>query len=89
MYRLGDLNMDGETDIRDVETLIKLSSHSSEETAISLLIEETGITLSEIDDLYGKVEFYTLDGKKVSEPSQSCVYIIKKNGETKMIVVKK
>ena len=88
-YKLGDLNKDGVTDIRDVETLIKLNSYSSEEMALSLLIEETGITINEIADLYGNAEFYTLDGKKVSKPSQSGVYIVKKDGQTKMVVVKK
>lgn len=88
-YKLGDLNGDGVTDILDVEALIKLSSYSSSESALATLVEETGITLTEISEQYGDVEFYTLDGKKVSKPSQSGVYIVKKNGQTKMIVVKK
>lgn len=88
-YKQGDLNSDGVTDIIDVETLIKLSSYISSGIDLAVLVEETGITLREIDEKYGDVEFYTLDGKKVTVPSQSGVYIVKKNGLTKMIVVRK
>ncbi len=49
----------------------------------------TAITLSEISDKYGDVEFYTLNGVKVDIPNQTGIYIVKKNGETKMVVVKK
>ncbi|MCQ2243814.1 MAG: leucine-rich repeat domain-containing protein [Bacteroidaceae bacterium] len=49
----------------------------------------TAITLSEISDKYGDVEFYTLNGVKVDVPNKSGIYVVKKNGETKMVVVKK
>lgn len=54
----------------------------------SLVAEEAGMTQIEIGEKESS-SFYTLDGKKVSKPSQSGVYFVKKNGQTKMIVVKK
>ena len=55
------------------------------------IIEEgtTAITLSDISNKYGDVEFYTLNGVKVDVPNKSGIYVVKKNGETKMVVVKK
>lgn len=51
--------------------------------------EETAITLTQIDERYGDVEYYTLNGVKVDKPTQSGVYLVKKDGQTKMVVVKK
>lgn len=55
------------------------------------IIEENSseITLSEIGDKYGDEEFYTLNGMKVDVPSKSGIYIVKKNGAAKKVVVKK
>lgn len=89
-YAEGDLNLDGRTDIDDVVYLLKLDSYSSDTDALALLLDgSTAITLSEITDKYGDVEFYTLNGVKVDVPNKSGIYIVKKNGETKMVVIKK
>lgn len=55
------------------------------------IIEEdaTAITTSEINDRNAIVEYFTLDGKKVSEPSVAGIYIVKKDGKSKKVVVKK
>ncbi|MCQ2243060.1 MAG: leucine-rich repeat domain-containing protein [Bacteroidaceae bacterium] len=55
------------------------------------IIEEgtTAITLSETGDKYGDVDFYTLNGVRVDAPNKSGIYVVKKKGETKMVVVKK
>lgn len=37
----------------------------------------------------GDVEYFTLNGKKIVQPSQSGIYIVKKGGETRKVVVKK
>ena len=52
-------------------------------------IKETAITLTQIDERYGDVEYYTLNGGKVDKPTQSGIYLVKKDGKTKMVVVKK
>lgn len=51
--------------------------------------EETAITLTQIDERYGDVEYYKLNGGKVDKPTQPGIYLVKKDGKTKMIVVKK
>lgn len=88
-YRVGDLNKDGRTDIDDVAYLLGMKEYSSDASALALLTDDTAITLTEITEKYGNVEYYTLDGTKVSTPTKSGVYIVKKNGETKVIIVKK
>ncbi len=89
-YAEGDLNLDGRTDIDDVVYLLKLDSYSSDDDALALLIDKaTAVTLSDISSKYGDVEFYTLNGVKVDIPNQTGIYIVKKNSETKMVVVKK
>ncbi|MCQ2243020.1 MAG: leucine-rich repeat domain-containing protein [Bacteroidaceae bacterium] len=89
-YAEGDLNLDGRTDIDDVVYLLKLDSYSSDDDALALLLDgTTAITLSDISNKYGDVEFYTLNGVKVDVPTKSGIYVVKKNGETKMVVVKK
>lgn len=89
-YAEGDLNLDGRTDIDDVVYLLKIDSYSSDTDALALLLDgSTAITLSEISDRFGDVEFYTLNGVKVDVPNKTGIYIVKKNGETKMVVVKK
>ncbi|MCQ2244237.1 MAG: leucine-rich repeat protein [Bacteroidaceae bacterium] len=89
-YAEGDLNLDGRTDIDDVVYLLNLDSYSSDDDALALLIDKaTAVTLSDINSKYGDVEFYTLNGVKVDIPNQTGIYIVKKNGETKMVVVKK
>ena len=52
-------------------------------------IKETAITLTQIDERLGDVEYYKLNGVKVDKPTQPGVYLVKKDGQTKMIVVKK
>ena len=49
----------------------------------------TAITLSDISNKYGDVEFYTLNGVKIDAPSKSGVYVVKKNGAAKKVVIKK
>ena len=51
--------------------------------------EEMAISLVQIDERYGDVEYYKLNGVKVDKPTQPGVYLVKKDGQTKMIVVKK
>ena len=51
--------------------------------------ETSGITAPEIKECKDNAEYYTLDGVKVSDPTTSGIYIVKKGGENKMIVVKK
>lgn len=50
--------------------------------------ESTAITQSEIGNKFGDAEFYTLNGVKVDVPSKSGIYVVKKNGESKKVVVK-
>ena len=89
LYRLGDLNKDGKTDLEDVVLLLTMDSYSGDADALAQLTEETAITLTQIDERLGDVEYYTLNGGKVDKPTQPGVYLVKKDGETKMIVVKK
>lgn len=50
-------------------------------------IGATDITTAKISDRLS--EYFTLDGKKITEPSKDGIYLVKKDGQTKMIVVKK
>ena len=52
-------------------------------------IKETAITLVQIDERYGDVEYYKLNGVKVDKPTQKGIYVVKKDGKTNRIVVKK
>lgn len=88
-YKRGDLNGDGRTDIEDVVVLITLSQYSSDSDALATLTDANSITVAEIGEKWGDVEYFTLDGKKVSEPTERGIYVVKKGGQTKMIVVKK
>ena len=85
----GDLNMDGKTDIEDVVTLITLDAYSGDADTFATLTDANSITVEEIGQRFGDVEYYKLNGVKVDKPTQSGVYLVKKDGETKMIVVKK
>ena len=85
----GDLNKDGKTDIEDVVVLLTLESYSGDADALAQLVEETSITLTQIDEQLGDVEYVTLNGMKVDKPNQPGIYLVKKDGQTKMIVVKK
>lgn len=89
MLRNGDLNKDGSIDIEDVALLISLENYSSDKDALTTLTDGSSISVEEIAEKYGDVEYYSLDGKRVDEPAQSGIYIVKKDGQTKMIVVKK
>ena len=89
LYRVGDLNKDGKTDLEDVVLLLTMDSYSGDADALAQLTEETVITLTQIDERLGDVEYYKLNGVKVDKPTQPGVYLVKKDGETKMIVVKK
>ncbi len=89
LYRLGDLNKDGKTDLEDGVLLLTMDSYSGDADALAQLAEETAITLTQIDERLGDVEYYKLNGVKVDKPTQPGVYLVKKDGETKMIVVKK
>lgn len=83
----GDLNQDGRTDIEDVAFLLSLDSYSSEKDALAVLTDGTSTSVAEIADKLGEVEYFTLDGKKMTTPTQSGIYLVKKDGETKMVVV--
>ena len=89
LYRVGDLNKDGKTDLEDVVLLLTMDSYSGDADALAQLTEETAITLTQIDERLGDVEYYKLNGVKVDKPTQPGVYLVKKDGQTKMIVVKK
>lgn len=54
-----------------------------------MLTDGSTTSVAEIAEKLGEVEYYTLDGKKIGTPTESGIYLVKKNGETKMIVVKK
>lgn len=86
LYTMGDLNQDGKTDIED---LVQLLTLCSDKDALAQLVAESAITQTEINERYGDVEYYMLNGTRVDNPSQSGIYLVKKNGETKMVVVKK
>ena len=47
------------------------------------------IITAEKAEKWGKVEYYTLDGKKVTQPIRTGVFVVKKDGETKVVVIKK
>lgn len=89
LYCLGDMNKDGKTDLEDVVMLLTMDSYSGDSDALAQLAEETSITLTQIDERYGDVEYYKLNGVKVDKPTQPGVYLVKKDGQTKMIVVRK
>ncbi len=89
LYRLGDLNKDGKTDLEDMMLLLTMDSYSGDADALAQLTEDTAITLTQIDERYGDVEYYKLNGVKMDKPTQPGVYLVKKDGKTKMIVVKK
>lgn len=87
-----DLNKDGVVDINDVIFILAHETYSGTAEELAILIENsnpTPVTPAEIEALYGDAEYYTLDGVKVSDPTTPGIYIVKKDGETKMIVVKK
>lgn len=72
--------------------LLALETYSGTAEELAILIgnsNPTPISPIEIEALYGDAEYYTLDGVKVSDPTTPGIYIVKKDGETKMIVVKK
>ena len=85
----GDLNMDGKTDIEDVVTLITLDAYSGDADTFATLTDANSITVEEIGQRFGDVEYYKLNGVKVDKPTQPGIYLVKKDGKTKMIVVKK
>lgn len=88
---VGDLNKDGRVDIDDVIFLLALETYSGTAEELAILIENSNpdhISPAEIEDLYGDAEYYTLNGIKVSAPTEPGIYVVKKDGETKMIVVK-
>lgn len=66
-----------------------MDNYSSNTDEFALLTEQTSISLLQINELYGNVEFYKLDGTKVANPTENGIYILKKNGQTKMIILKR
>lgn len=89
MLRRGDLNKDGKTDIEDIALLLSLDSYIGDKDALAVLTDGTTTNVAEIAEKLGEVEYFTLDGKKVAQPTESGIYLVKKNGETRMIVVKR
>lgn len=49
----------------------------------------SAITPTPADERFGKAECYNLNGVKVATPTHPGIYLVKKDGQTKMIVVKK
>lgn len=88
LYAAGDLNRDNVVDVNDLEYLLKSSSYTGSVSDIANLISEN-TTLSEIQNEIPDAEFYKLDGTKVDQPDESGIYLIKINGKTVKIVVKK
>lgn len=87
-----DLNKDGVVDINDIIFILAHETYSGTAEELAILIESSNpdqITPAEIKALYGDAEYFTLDGVKVGEPTTPGIYIVKKDGESKMIVVKK
>ena len=89
MLRRGDLNKDGKTDIEDIALLLSLDSYIGDKDALAVLTDGTTTNVAEIAEKLGEVEYFTLDGKKVAQPTESGIYLVKKNGETKMVVIKR
>ena len=52
-------------------------------------IKETAISLVLIDERFGDVEYYKPNGVRVDKPTQPGIYLVKKDGQTKMVVVKR
>ena len=89
LYRLGDLNTDGKTDLEDVVLLQAMDSYSGDADALATLADANSITVAEIEQRLGNVEYFTLNGVKVDNPTQPGIYLVKKDGQTKMVVVKR
>lgn len=49
--------------------------------------EETAIALTQIDERHGNAEYYKPNGVKVDKPTLPGIYLMKKNGKTKMTMV--
>lgn len=84
---VGDINKDGSIDVDDVVALLSLDNFSGDPNAFAMLANST-YTQQEIIEKYGDVEYYTLDGIRVTDLSSPGIYVVKKDGVTKIIVIK-
>ena len=64
--------------------------NSVEGEAKLLFVDETASSLSNIEvSSDAKPSIYTIDGRKIDQISGEGVYVIKSNGTTKKVVIKK